>query len=152
MITINTNTAALVARNNLNSTQAAMQKNMLSLSTGKRINSASDDAAGLQISNRMNTQIRGLNVAMRNANDAISMAQTAEGAMKELTSIGNRMRDLALQSANDTNTDKDRAAMQKEITALQKEVGRIRDTSNFAGIKLLNGDSKLQKLPGWFQC
>ena len=106
MITINTNTAALVARNNLNSTQAAMQKNMLSLSTGKRINSASDDAAGMQISNRMNTQIRGLNVAMRNANDAISMAQTAEGAMKELTSIGNRMRDLALQSSNDTNTSK----------------------------------------------
>ncbi|MRI33921.1 flagellin [Endozoicomonas sp. OPT23] len=141
MISINSNASAMMARNNLYTSQNSLQDSMLKLSTGKRINSAADDAAGMQISNRMGTQMSGLNVAQRNANDAISMAQTAEGAMQENTNIMNRMRDLALQSANDSNTDKDRGAMQKEIGALVTEIDRISDTTNFAGIKLLDGSS-----------
>ena len=112
------------------------------LSTGLRINSAADDAAGLQISNRMQTQRNGLDVAIRNANDAISMAQTAEGAMQENTDILNRMRDLALQSANDTNSPRDRAALQKEIDALILEVDRISETTTFAGKKPLDGTAQ----------
>ncbi|CAM3722718.1 flagellin [Parendozoicomonas haliclonae] len=141
MITINTNTTAMIAQNNLLNTQKGLTSSMERLSTGLRINSASDDAAGMQISNRMQTQRNGLDVAMRNANDAISMAQTAEGAMSENTDILNRMRDLALQSANDSNTADDRAAMQKEVSALKEEITRIHDTTNFAGKKLLNGDA-----------
>ncbi|WP_067516376.1 flagellin [Endozoicomonas ascidiicola] len=141
MLTVNTNSTALIAQNNLGNTQKAMENSMLKLSTGLRINSAADDAAGLQISNRMGTQISGLDVAMRNANDAISMAQTAEGAMQENTSIMGRMRDLALQSANDTNTAEDRAAMQKEIGQLQTEINRIAETTNFSGTKLLDGSA-----------
>ena len=141
MITINSNNTALMAQNNLFDSQNALQGNMLQLSTGLRINSASDDAAGLQISNRMETQMNGLSVAQRNANDAISMAQTAEGAMTENTSILNRMRDLSLQSANDTNTPEDRQAMQKEVDSLIEEVDRISETTNFAGIKLLDGSA-----------
>ncbi|CAM3722753.1 flagellin [Parendozoicomonas haliclonae] len=141
MITINTNTTAMIAQNNLLNTQKGLTSSMERLSTGLRINSASDDAAGMQISNRMQTQRNGLDVAMRNANDAISMAQTAEGAMSENTDILNRMRDLALQSANDSNTDGDRAAMQKEVDALKEEITRIHNTTNFAGKKLLNGDA-----------
>ena len=142
MITINSNSSALMAQNNLNTNQANLQGNMMQLSTGLRINSASDDAAGLQISNRMETQMNGLDVAQRNANDAISMAQTAEGAMTENTTILNRMRDLSLQSANDTNTLEDRQAMQKEVDALIEEVDRISETTNFAGIKLLDGSAE----------
>ena len=112
------------------------------LSTGLRINSAADDAAGLQISNRMQTQRNGLDVAIRNANDAISMSQTAEGAMAEHTDILNRMRDLALQSANDTNSERDRAAMQKEVDALILEVDRISETTSFAGRNLLDGSAQ----------
>ena len=139
MITINSNPSAMMAQNNLNTTQTNLEDNMLQLSTGKRINSASDDAAGMQIANRMNTQMNGLDVAQRNANDAISMAQTAEGAMQEVSSIANRMRDLSLQSANDTNTTEDREAMQKEVEALESEVDRIAETTNFAGTNLLDG-------------
>ncbi|MCL6270091.1 flagellin FliC [Sansalvadorimonas sp. 2012CJ34-2] len=139
MITINTNTTAMVAQSNLNNTQNGLSSSMLKLSTGLRINSASDDAAGMQISNRMQTQINGLNVAQRNANDAISMAQTAEGAMTEVTDMLNRMRDLSLQSANDTNTAKDRKAMQKEMNALAKEITRVAEKTEFAGIDLLSG-------------
>ncbi|MRI33920.1 flagellin [Endozoicomonas sp. OPT23] len=142
MISINSNASAMMARNNLYTSQNTLQDSMLKLSTGKRINSASDDAAGMQISNRMATQMNGLGVAQRNANDAISMAQTAEGAMQEDSNIMNRMRDLALQSANDSNTAKDRGAMQKEIGALVTEIDRISDTTNFAGIKLLDGNSE----------
>ena len=142
MITINSNSSAVMAQNNLNQSQSALMGNMQQLSTGLRINSAADDAAGLQISNRMETQMNGLNVAQRNANDAISMAQTAEGAMSENTDIMNRMRDLSLQSANDTNTDTDRAAMQKEVEALVEEVDRIASTTNFAGINLLDGTAE----------
>lgn len=142
MITINSNSSALMAQNNLYTNQANLQGNMQQLSTGLRINSASDDAAGMQIANRMETQMNGLGVAQRNANDAISLAQTAEGAMSENNTILNRMRDLSLQSANDTNTDDDRAAMQKEVDALIEEVDRIADTTNFAGIKLLDGSAE----------
>ena len=141
MLSINTNSPALIAQNNLANTQKAMENSMLKLSTGLRINSAADDAAGLQISNRMETQMNGLDVAMRNANDAISMAQTAEGAMQENTNIMNRMRDLALQSANDTNTQADRDAMQEEIGQLQAEINRIAETTNFSGINLLDGSA-----------
>ncbi len=141
MLSINTNSPALIAQNNLANTQKAMENSMLKLSTGLRINSAADDAAGLQISNRMETQMNGLDVAMRNANDAISMAQTAEGAMQENTNIMNRMRDLALQSANDSNTAEDRQAMQEEVDQLIAEVDRISETTNFSGINLLDGSA-----------
>ena len=151
MITINSNTSALTAQNNLFGTQKALQGNMLQLSTGLRINSAADDAAGLQISNRMDTQINGLAVAQRNANDAISMAQTAEGAMQETSNILNRMRDLSLQSASDSNTDEDRAAMQEEVNELIAEIDRIADTTNFAGISLFEGDGEGGKKDFTFQ-
>jgi flagellin len=139
-INVNTNVTSMTAQRNLNTASSALATSMERLSSGNRINSAKDDAAGLQISNRLNSQVRGLGVAMKNANDGISMAQTAEGAMQESTSILQRMRDLALQSANGSNSDKDRAAMQKEISALQSELTRIADTTSFGGQKLLNGD------------
>jgi flagellin len=109
------------------------------LSSGQQINSAKDDAAGLQISNRLTAQSRGLDVAMRNANDGISIAQTAEGAMNESTSILQRMRDLSLQSANGTNSDSERTAINEEVSALQDELNRIAETTSFGGRKLLNG-------------
>ena len=105
-----------------------------------RINSAKDDAAGLQISNRLTSQINGLAVAQRNANDGISMAQTAEGAMQESTNILQRMRELALQSSNGSNSETDRDAMQKEVVALQTELTRIAETTSFGDQQLLNGD------------
>ena len=142
MLTINTNTTALIAQNNLGGIQKAMQNNMEKLSTGKRINSAGDDAAGMQVANKMTTQIRGLDVAMRNANDAISMTQTAEGAMQEHTNIMNRMRDLALQSANDTNSLAEREAMQEEVNQLKTELDRIAETTDFSGKKLLDGSAQ----------
>ncbi|MCG3731163.1 flagellin, partial [Vibrio cincinnatiensis] len=104
-----------------------------------KINSAKDDAAGLQISNRLNVQSRGLDVAVRNANDGISMAQTAEGAMNETTNILQRMRDLSLQSANGSNSKSERVAIQEEVGALNKELNRIAETTSFAGNRLLNG-------------
>ncbi len=141
MFSINTNTTALTAANNLTKTQTNLATSMERLSTGLRINSAADDAAGLQISNRMETQMNGLDVAKRNANDAISMSQVAEGAMSENTDILNRIRDLSLQSANDTNTLEDRQAMQKEVAALTEEVDRISSTTSFAGRNLLDGSA-----------
>jgi flagellin len=109
------------------------------LSSGSKINSAKDDAAGLQISNRLNVQSRGLDVAVRNANDGISIAQTAEGAMNETTNILQRMRDLSLQSANGSNSKSERVAIQEEVTALNDELNRIAETTSFGGNKLLNG-------------
>ncbi|MBE4048900.1 flagellin, partial [Vibrio parahaemolyticus] len=106
---------------------------------GFKINSAKDDAAGLQISNRLNVQSRGLDVAVRNANDGISIAQTAEGAMNETTNILQRMRDLSLQSANGSNSKAERVAIQEEVTALNDELNRIAETTSFGGNKLLNG-------------
>ncbi|MGY0216847.1 flagellin [Endozoicomonadaceae bacterium StTr2] len=141
MLSVNTNTSALMAQNNLSQTQNSLSASMERLSTGLRINSASDDAAGLQISNRMNTQIKGMDVAMRNANDAISMTQTAEGAMVETTNMLNRMRDLSLQAANDSNTAEDRASMQQEVTQLLNQINDTAKQTNFAGIKLLDGNA-----------
>ncbi len=110
-ITINTNVASLNAQRNLSASQSNLNKSMQRLSSGLRINSAKDDAAGLAISDRMTSQIRGLNQATRNANDGISLAQTAEGAMQESTNILQRMRELAVQSANRSNSDGDRSAL-----------------------------------------
>src|SRR5690606_2266938 len=107
--------------------------------SGSRINSAKDDAAGLQISNRLTSQINGLNVAVKNANDGISIAQTAEGALQESTNILQRMRDLALQSANGSNSDTEREALNSEVADLKKELDRISNTTAFGGKKLLDG-------------
>lgn len=138
-LTINTNVASLNAQRNLGATQANLAKSMQRLSSGLRINSAKDDAAGLAISDRMTSQIRGLNQATRNANDGISLAQTAEGAMQESTNILQRMRELAVQSANDSNTGSDRASLQKEVAQLQQELDRIATTTSFNGKKVLDG-------------
>ncbi len=140
MISVNTNVSSLNAQRNLSQSGSNLATSMERLSSGMRINSAKDDAAGLQISNRLTSQINGLGVAQRNANDGISMAQTAEGAMQESTSILQRMRELALQSANGSNSDDDRASIQKEVVALQDELTRISDTTSFGGQQLLNGD------------
>ncbi|EOB1204313.1 flagellin [Photobacterium damselae] len=138
-VTVNTNVSAMTAQRYLNSASNGVANSMEKLSSGLRINSAKDDAAGLQISNRLTSQTNGLNVAMRNANDGISMAQTAEGAMQESTNMLHRMRDLALQSANGSNSDDDRVAIQKEVDALQTELTRIADTTTFGGQNLLDG-------------
>jgi len=138
-LTVGTNIASLNTQRNLNQSSNALANSMQRLSTGSRINSAKDDAAGLQISNRMTSQVNGLGVAVRNANDGISMAQTAEGAMQESTNILQRMRDLALQSANGSNSKDDRSALQKEVTQLKSELNRIAETTAFGGQKLLNG-------------
>lgn len=138
-ITVNTNVSAMTAQRYLNSATSDVNQSMERLSSGSKINSAKDDAAGLQISNRLNTQTRGLDVAVRNANDGISMMQTAEGAMKETSNILSRVRDLALQSSNGSNTDADRGAIQQEVTALSDEMNRIAETTSFGGTRLLNG-------------
>ncbi|MGR5235516.1 flagellin [Vibrio alfacsensis] len=138
-ITVNTNVAALVAQRHLTSATDMLNQSMERLSSGKRINSAKDDAAGLQISNRLQSQMRGIDVAVRNANDGISIMQTAEGAMNEVTNIMQRMRDLSLQSANGSNSQAERTALQEEVTALNDELNRIAETTSFGGRKLLNG-------------
>ena len=138
-LSVITNTASINAQRNLTKSSAGLTQSMERLSSGMRINSAKDDAAGLQISNRLTSQINGLGVAQRNAYDGISMAQTAEGAMQASTDILQRMRELALQSANGSNSSEDRGAMQKEVTALQAELTRISDTTSFGGQQLLNG-------------
>ncbi|PKG56545.1 flagellin [Shewanella sp. GutDb-MelDb] len=139
-ISVNTNVTSMKAQSNLNSAGSNQKISMERLASGMRINSAKDDAAGLQISNRMTSQINGIGVAMRNANDGISIAQTAEGSMQESTNILQRMRDLSLQSANGSNSADDRGAMQKEITSLNAELTRISDTTSFGGQKLLDGN------------
>ena len=138
-ITVNTNVSAMTAQRYLNKASNELNTSMERLSSGNKINSAKDDAAGLQISNRLTAQSRGLDVAMRNANDGISIAQTAEGAMNESTSILQRMRDLSLQSANGTNSASERQALNEEVSALQDELNRIAETTSFGGRKLLNG-------------
>jgi len=138
-LTVNTNIPSLNTQRNINSTSNALNTSMQRLSTGSRINSAKDDAAGLQISNRLTNQISGLNVAVRNANDGISLAQTAEGALQQSTNILQRMRDLSIQSANGSNSDADRSALQKEVSALQSELTRIAETTTFGGRKLMDG-------------
>lgn len=138
-ITVNTNVPAMTAQRFLNNSTDALNNSMERLSSGSRINSAKDDAAGLQISNRLMAQSSGLGVAVRNANDGISMAQTAEGAMEESSNILQRMRDLSLQSANGANGDAERGAIQEEVVALKDELNRIAETTSFGGAKLLNG-------------
>lgn len=138
-VTVNTNVSAMTAQRYLGQATDATANSMERLATGSRINSAKDDAAGLQISNRLMTQSRGLDVAVRNANDGISMAQTAEGSMQETTNILQRMRDLSLQSANGSNSQEDRDSIQEEVTALNDELNRIAETTSFGGTKLLNG-------------
>jgi flagellin len=138
-ITVNTNVSAMTAQRYLNKSSEELNTSMERLSSGNKINSAKDDAAGLQISNRLIAQSRGLDVAMRNANDGISIAQTAEGAMNESTSILQRMRDLAIQSSNGSNSTAERQALNEESTALQDELNRIAETTSFGGRKLLNG-------------
>lgn len=139
-LTVNTNVSSLNAQRNLGSSSNALQTSLERLSSGSRINSAKDDAAGLQISNRLTSQVNGLGVAVRNANDGISLAQTAEGALQESTNILQRMRDLALQSANGTNSADDRASLQKEVVALKSELDRIATTTSFGTQKLLDGN------------
>ncbi|HGF7476360.1 TPA: flagellin [Vibrio mimicus] len=138
-MTVNTNVSALVAQRHLNSASEMLSQSLERLSSGNRINSAKDDAAGLQISNRLETQMRGLSIAVRNANDGISIMQTAEGAMQETTQLLQRMRDLSLQSANGSNSSAERTALQEEMAALNDELNRIAETTSFAGRKLLNG-------------
>ncbi|SHO55846.1 flagellin [Vibrio quintilis] len=138
-INVNTNVSAMTAQRYLNSAADGAQKSMERLSSGYQINSAKDDAAGLQISNRLSVQSRGLNMAVRNANDGISIAQTAEGAMNETTSILQRMRDLSLQSSNGSNSKADRQAIQQEVSSLNDELNRIAESTSFGGNKLLNG-------------
>nr|WP_231615049.1 flagellin [Pseudoalteromonas sp. SWN166] len=140
MISVNTNVSSLNAQRNLSQSGSDLATSMERLSSGMRINSAKDDAAGMQISNRLTSQITGLGVAQRNANDGISMAQTAEGAMQESTNILQRMRELALQSANGSNSSDDRDSLQKEVSALQEELTRISKTTSFGGQQLLDGD------------
>lgn len=136
---INTNVAALNAYRNLSGTQGAMNTSLERLSSGLRINRAADDAAGLAISEKLRSQVNGLNQAQANAQDGISLIQTAEGALNETHSILQRMRTLAVQSASDTNTDSDRAQIQKEITALQDELTGISERTQFNTKTLLDG-------------
>ena len=138
-LTINTNVASLNAQRNLGASQSNLNKSMQRLSSGLRINSAKDDAAGLAISDRMTAQIRGLNQATRNANDGISLAQTAEGALQESTNILQRMRELAVQSANDTNSASDRSSLNDEVGQLKAELDRIAQTTEFNGTNVLDG-------------
>jgi flagellin len=138
-MTINTNVPSLNAQRNLSKTQGALQNSLQRLSSGLRINSAKDDAAGLAISNRMSSQVRGLNQAARNANDGISMAQTAEGALQENTNILQRIRELSIQSANDSNSAMDRQALNNEVQSLLSEVQRIAVSTEFNGKKLIDG-------------
>ena len=138
MTVIGTNVAALRAANASTSAQMSLSKSIDRLSTGKRINSAADDAAGNAIATRMTSQIRGLNQAVRNANDGISLAQTAEGGMNEITNMMQRMRELAVQSASGTLAGGDRANLQAEVTALLSQVNDVANKTTFNGVQLLN--------------
>ena len=143
MTVINTNTAALNAQYNLKNVQSSMDEAMAALSSGKRINSAADDAAGIAIATRMESQVRGLNQAMRNAADGQSLVATAEGAMDEITNMLQRMRELAIQSANDTNNDNDREALNLEVDALIAEIDRVVNTTAFNGKNILDGSANM---------
>ncbi len=138
-LTVNTNIASLNTQRNLSNSSNALNTSMQRLSTGSRINSAKDDAAGLQISNRLTSQINGLGVAVKNANDGISIAQTAEGALQQSTNILQRMRDLSLQSANGSNSATERKALNDEVNQLKSELTRIAETTTFGGRNILDG-------------
>ncbi len=139
MTTINTNVMSMTAQRNLSTSQSSLATSMQRLSSGLRVNSAKDDAAGLAISERMNAQVRGLNVAARNANDGISLAQTAEGALGKVGDMLQRMRELAVQASNATNNQTDRGALDAEVQALKDEIGRVAAQTSFNGTKLLDG-------------
>ena len=143
MTVINTNTAAINAQYNLSKVQSAMDDAMSALSSGKRINSAADDAAGIAISSRMEAQVRGLNQAMRNAADGQGLVDTAEGAMDEISNMLQRMRELAIQAANDTNSDTDREALNLEIDALISEIDRVVSTTAWNGKNILDGSAEM---------
>ena len=143
MTVINTNTASINAQFNLNKVNQEMEKAMEQLSSGKRINSAGDDAAGIAIASRMESQVRGLNQAMRNAADGQSLVDTAEGAMDEISNMLQRMRELALQASNDTNSDSDRESLDLEIDALMDEIDRVVSTTAFNGKNILDGSAEL---------
>ena len=138
-LTINTNVSSLTAQRNLSASQSSLATSMQRLSSGLRVNSAKDDAAGLAIAERMNSQTRGLNVAARNANDGISLAQTAEGALGKVGDMLQRMRELAVQSSNATNSASDRTALQSEVGQLRDEINRVAKQTSFNGTKLLDG-------------
>lgn len=140
-LTVNTNTTSLGVQKNLNRASDALSTSMTRLSSGLKINSAKDDAAGLQIANRMTSQIRGQTMAIKNANDAISIAQTAEGAMQEQTNILQRMRELSIQARNDSNTVDDRAALNKEFQSMTKELDRIAASTQLNNKNLLDGST-----------
>ena len=140
---INTNVMSLTAQRSLNGTQNKLQTSLQRLSSGLRINSAKDDAAGLAITTRFTAQITGLNQAVRNANDGISLAQTAEGALQEITTNLQRMRELAVQSANGTYTSGDRSSLNKEVSALKSEISRITNAVEFNGVKVLGASASL---------
>ncbi|WJM94358.1 flagellin domain-containing protein [Pseudomonas defluvii] len=140
-LTVNTNVTSLGVQKNLNRASDALSTSMTRLSSGLKINSAKDDAAGLQIATRMTSQIRGQTMAIKNANDGISIAQTAEGAMQEQTNILQRMRELAVQSRNDNNSASDREALNKEFAAMSDELTRIADSTQLNGKNLLDGSA-----------
>jgi flagellin len=142
--TINTNLASLNAQRNLSSSQSSLMTSMQRLSSGLRVNSAKDDAAGLAIAERMNTQVRGMNVAIRNANDGISLAQIAEGGLGQLTGMLQRMRELAVQSANATNTTADRTSLDQEFQQLSDEVERTIGATTFNGLAIIGADAGAQ--------
>lgn len=144
-LSIHTNYSALVSQTSLNRTNKSLSINQQRLGTGLRINSAADDAAGLQIATRLNAQTRGMGVAIRNTGDATSLLQTAEGAFNEITDIVQRMKDLATQSANDTNSSKDRTSIQAEFDQLAKEVENIFSNTTYAGDNLFTDSGKFSK-------
>jgi len=141
--TINTNIASLNAQRNLNMSQSSLQISMQRLSSGLRVNSAKDDAAGLAIAERMNAQVRGMNVAIRNANDGISLAQTAEGALSKVGDALQRMRELAVQSRNATNSSSDKDSLNKEFLELQSEISRVLGGTTFNGKHILGADATM---------
>jgi len=143
MPVINTNVNSLITQNAITRNDKSLSSTMTQLSTGKRINSAADDAAGLAIATKMTSQIRGLNMATRHANDAISLIQTAEGATEAVTGMLQRMRELAVQSATDTYSSEDRALMQKEFSQLREEISRTATLTDFNGQQLLAAGSLL---------
>ncbi|VVO09455.1 flagellin domain-containing protein [Pseudomonas fluorescens] len=145
-LTVNTNVTSLSVQKNLNKSTDALSTSMTRLSSGLKINSAKDDAAGLQIANRMTSQIRGQTVAAKNANDGISMAQTAEGALQESTNILQRMRELAVQSRNDTNGTADRTALNAEFGQMSDELTRIANSTQVNGKNLLDGTAGTMSL------
>jgi flagellin len=140
-LTINTNIASLNAQRNLNMSQGSLATSMQRLSSGLRVNSAKDDAAGLAIAERMNAQVRGMNVAVRNANDGISMSQTAEGALSQVSNSLQRMRELAVQARNSTNSSSDKDSLNKEFAQLQSEIGRVMGGTTFNGKHMLGADA-----------